>query len=690
MKLVSVIVPVYNVLPYLDKCIESCVNQTYKELQIILVDDGSTDGCGKRCDEWVERDSRIQVVHKENGGLSSARNAGLEVAVGAYIYFLDSDDYIHQFLIEDAVDAMTDDIDLVFLNYQMVDEEGIYKYASTFCPRKYTWDNDEERFQFLAKNFFNYEIGWEAWSRIFRKSIIDKYNLKFFDNRIIFAEDLYFSFCYLLHARAVTGVLPVRYYYLQRNSSIMGQQSQKLNIGRFNELSKAVSNYLSQQKGLEIFKERFAIFHYNIINNIFNTNPILKKCSVEQKYEKINLDVEDIDYFKKQFKSLNKLKKHLFQLWGVANTVRVLAETNYYVNGNITLWKVKNKIYHSRAITLWNLIDKKKWNDYREVSAIKSGVKGLYLIGTEDFGNIGDHQIAESIHAFFKKNFPDYYIFEVSASEYNYMYPKLKKVVRPADLIIMTGGGNLGSLYSFPEYIRESVITTWSKNPKIIFPQSIYYSNDEEGQERLKKDKELLSNSNNLILTVREKISYEFAANNFDCKILMVPDIVLSISPNRDNIRKNQVTFCMRNDTEKAISESEKNLLRRYCTDLCDKICECDTEVWNHLGRHSRKYYCEYFINLFASSKLVVTDRLHGMIFCAVIGTPCIALGSVYPKIKATYDLISYLPYIYFAENIEQVKSKMKEFYNMSECYYDVKPLNNMYDELVNLIAENL
>ena len=91
---ISVIVPVYKVEKYLDKCVESIVNQTYKNLEIILVDDGSPDNCPAMCDEWAEKDERIRVIHKENGGLADARNAGMDIATGDYIGFVDSDDWI--------------------------------------------------------------------------------------------------------------------------------------------------------------------------------------------------------------------------------------------------------------------------------------------------------------------------------------------------------------------------------------------------------------------------------------------------------------------------------------------------------------------------------------------------------------------------------------------------------------------
>ena len=102
----SVVIPVYNVEKYLDKCVESIVNQTFKDLEIILVDDGSTDESGKMCDEWTEKDTRIKVIHKINGGLSSARNAGIKQAKGEYISFIDSDDFVEQDMYATMVEAL--------------------------------------------------------------------------------------------------------------------------------------------------------------------------------------------------------------------------------------------------------------------------------------------------------------------------------------------------------------------------------------------------------------------------------------------------------------------------------------------------------------------------------------------------------------------------------------------------------
>ena len=107
--LISVIVPIYHVEQYLNRCVESLVNQTYSNLEIILVDDGSPDNCPKMCDDWVQKDSRIKVIHKGNGGLSDARNAGMQIANGDVISFIDSDDWIDPKFFEVMLNVMQDD-----------------------------------------------------------------------------------------------------------------------------------------------------------------------------------------------------------------------------------------------------------------------------------------------------------------------------------------------------------------------------------------------------------------------------------------------------------------------------------------------------------------------------------------------------------------------------------------------------
>lgn len=124
-QLVSVIVPIYQVEPYLEKCVDSILAQTYSELEVILVDDGSPDNCGAICDRYAEQDTRVHVVHKENGGVSSARNAGLDAASGTYVMFTDADDCPDPDLVETMVRALEqNDADLVTVDFRAVTPSG--------------------------------------------------------------------------------------------------------------------------------------------------------------------------------------------------------------------------------------------------------------------------------------------------------------------------------------------------------------------------------------------------------------------------------------------------------------------------------------------------------------------------------------------------------------------------------------
>lgn len=228
---ISVIIPVYRVEDYLERCLESVCKQTYQNLQIVLVDDGSDDHCPQICDDWAKKDSRIQVIHKKNGGLSDARNVGLEQATGEFVYFMDSDDYIAQNALEVVLDAMVEnDSDAVVYGYKKIDEQGKIIKVSHIWPGMYSFESEKEKLYFIYKKLLKYQIGWEAWSRMYRMSIIKDNNLRFEPNAEIFAEDQCFNLYYTLCSKNIFCISDRLYFYLVRNNSIMGKQKEiKLN-----------------------------------------------------------------------------------------------------------------------------------------------------------------------------------------------------------------------------------------------------------------------------------------------------------------------------------------------------------------------------------------------------------------------------------------------------------------------------
>ena len=217
MSKVSVVVPIYNVEQYLEKCIENIINQTYKDLEIILVNDGSTDGSPSICDKWKDLDPRIMVIHKENGGLSSARNAGLEVATGEYIMFEDSDDWLKVDIIEKCVKRIEiDNSDLVIFGYQKINEKGEKIGDFTFGNETYS---KKEMSHQLHQRILEMSFGY-AWNKLYRMSVIKEIGI-INDGSIIDREDLYFNLQLFNYLGTISYLNEIGYYYLQRDTSLL-------------------------------------------------------------------------------------------------------------------------------------------------------------------------------------------------------------------------------------------------------------------------------------------------------------------------------------------------------------------------------------------------------------------------------------------------------------------------------------
>lgn len=219
MKVVSVIVPVYNVELYLDKCIKSICNQTYDELEIILVDDGATDTSGAMCDTYAQKDNRITVIHKSNGGLSDARNTGVKKATGEYLLFVDSDDYIHEQTVAEVVnEAEKRQADIVLYNFARV--EGVfveeYNCGIPICETMSLLTNPELLL-----------VTPSACNRLFRRTFYIAQEIEFPMGR--YYEDLGTIPKFMLKAGCISYVPKVLYYYCIREGSIMtGAKEQKI------------------------------------------------------------------------------------------------------------------------------------------------------------------------------------------------------------------------------------------------------------------------------------------------------------------------------------------------------------------------------------------------------------------------------------------------------------------------------
>lgn len=289
---ISVIIPCWGVEKYLDRCLESVVNQTLKELEIILVDDESPDKVPEMCDAWAQKDSRIKVIHKKNEGLGFARNSGLEIATGEYVAFLDSDDFLdHEAYATVYNIAINNQLDVCYYQRRRVDqndkkiEVSSQKTIDTYYGRK---EVDTYMLNLIGHKPSDKIQRTESFSvcmGIMRRSIIERYNCRFPSEKIVASEDLLFQLDFLPHVERVT-ILPNVYYNYFINTASITQNYNEAKRDRMKRLLNEIKNKFVNTNLKDIY-----IPHFNTqILRIYRT--ILKfesrsKLSLSQKMRRI-------------------------------------------------------------------------------------------------------------------------------------------------------------------------------------------------------------------------------------------------------------------------------------------------------------------------------------------------------------------------------------------------------------------
>ncbi len=268
--LISVIVPIYNVEEYLPSCIESILRQTYSNLEIILVDDGSRDGSGILCDKYMEQDKRIVVIHQKNGGLSAARNSGLEIAEGEYVVFIDADDMIHPRMIG----ALYNDLkvcgaDISICAHQCVAE--IIGYKDVEESISVSHETQIYTGRECIKSFFDEVIGLDmivVWNKLYKKEIFR--TLRFPDGKI--HEDEYINYKILYPMKVVSYRNQQLYYYRQRDNSIMNSfgshEKRRQHISCMIDIYRQRLHFFKKKKDEELYGLMSIMFQRSLITDV--------------------------------------------------------------------------------------------------------------------------------------------------------------------------------------------------------------------------------------------------------------------------------------------------------------------------------------------------------------------------------------------------------------------------------------
>ena len=292
-------------------------------------------------------------------------------------------------------------------------------------------------------------------------------------------------------------------------------------------------------------------------------------------------------------------------------------------------------------------IEYRKW---KQMQAIKKQAqpielpkveKRAFLFLAADYGNLGDVAITYAQKHFIKQQLPEYEIIEIPYSKILVHIKSVKQQIRKEDVITIIGGGNMGDTYESFERLRRLVITTFKDNPIICFPQTMDFTETKYGKASKKESVKVYSRHKNLYVFAREEASYHKMKATFpNTPVFLVPDIVLSLPDQKYHDTRNGVGLAIREDKEKGENQEKLEKLIKQIERQEKNIEKLDTHIGNEKFIYEQyETYLKDFWKRLASKEIVITDRLHGMIFCYLTNTPCIVFDNSNHKISQTYQL---------------------------------------------------
>lgn len=321
------------------------------------------------------------------------------------------------------------------------------------------------------------------------------------------------------------------------------------------------------------------------------------------------------------------------------------------------------------------------------IRLVKQNKKIIYFIATPIYSNLGDQAIVYAQRKLLTDVGLGDNIVEVTTAQYYWLREKLRCIIKKDDIIIIDGGGNMGTLWMVEEKKMRQIVEDYPQNPIFIFPQTVFFENSEWGEQEILESERIYNSHGKITLFCRDESSLHFARKHFtSVRSFYTPDIVLYLDGFKGENNRDNVKLCFRDDKEKCCDDHVLEAVKQFCADNDLPYLQMTTHCFKRLNFITRKYYLEKKWDEIGSSKLVITDRLHGMIFCALTGTPCIAIDNRSHKVKEGYSWIKYLPYICFCESSELIYEKMNEMSELMDrkYFYNKAPLEKYYTLISN------
>ena len=646
-ELVSVIIPVYKVENYIDKCMESVLTQSYENLEILLVDDGSPDNCGRICEDYAAKDSRIRVIHKMNGGLSSARNAALDVMTGEWVVCIDSDDYVHRDYIKKLYEAVVrNDADIAICSHYR--EKGdTLSITEKISDEEKSYSNLEA----LKKLIDDDDIKNYAWGKIYRAELFD--GVRYPDGRNY--EDIATTYYLFDKAKKIVKIPEYLYYYIIRDDSISFNRSPRMwHKG-------CHASCLGQQERCDYFRKKgydelFIMAQAKLLPYLYSD---ITTGYADDALDDVKAAKDYISAHRQEFVANPLISSKDKKLIGVY--LKKQAYYQLYSRSKAKITKTFRIFKRSRRI-----IKTVIYNTGFDLNG--SATKRIVYFELPCFDNLGDHAIAyvskEMLQSFCNEH-KEYQLFVVDGWNIDKAISTLKKKLTPEDVVICQGGGNFGSLYEFAEIYRGKVFKYLKNSRIILMPQTCFYSEDETGRKALEEDKRLIADCKDITLFARDEKSLDFMRDNFDADVEFLHDTVsLFDAQPFSSEKRDGIVICLRSDKEGTLKvENKKEIIQRaeergrtHITDTCTNY---------EVKLSERQKVLEDKWKLWGSSKLVITDRLHGMIFSIITKTPCIVIGNNHFKVYEAYKTFAENEYIRFIDSMDMLETAMDELLSL-------------------------
>ena len=315
----------------------------------------------------------------------------------------------------------------------------------------------------------------------------------------------------------------------------------------------------------------------------------------------------------------------------------------------------------------------------------------IFLVGTPLHQNLGDQAITVAEFAFFKKYFPEYYVIEIPSPLYMKNKPYLIEYVKPDDIFFCNGGGNLGNVYMDEERLRRDVIATFLNNRIIILPQTMYFTHTEEGKKEIVISRDIYKLHDKLTIIAREKVTYNLMKAVFtNNTLLLIPDIVMTLDIPNKNKKRSGALLCLRSDIESALSDVQKQYINDRFKSKSLSVTKIDTvsDRW-YLPKERGKAVYEKLEQI-GKAKLIITDRLHGMIFAAITSTPCIAIGNYNHKLVASFEWLKHLNYLCLNDNLANIDQDIERMLKIRNSKYNSTPMKHYLDVIADYVRKNI